>query len=99
MLVASLLTACGSLKPSDRPSFAAPVELPELPEDLRGCDGPAPINYAAAESGVMGPVDLFRGWALDRKRLSVCARKVSTLSGFYLDLQEQLNPKPEPEQN
>lgn len=80
------MTSCGISKPSSEPTATAPVILPELPYDLRKCDGPAPIDWSMAVAGIMLPEGLYQGWLAERAANAVCAHKLEQLAGFYLRL-------------
>lgn len=88
--VVFLLTGCGNWNNSAKPSLTEAFVLPELPATAHACERPAALSYTA-QQGYVSPDDLLKGWARDRKRLSVCKAVNESLLSYIETLRTSLN--------
>lgn len=82
----SLLTACAA----STPSIEARISLPELPAEVKTCEGPLRVPHVDANQA-----QVEKWWRQDRKRLVICRKTNESLVLFYEDLKAQLSASPE----
>ncbi|GAA4525471.1 hypothetical protein GCM10023174_10110 [Chelativorans composti] len=82
---AFLLTACAA----SGPSANAPINLPELPAEVRTCKGPTELP-----AGFMSQAKVERNWASDRANLVICRNNLNTVVGYYDEMREGLTVPP-----